>query len=298
MKRIFSVLIFLFVISLFFTCASSPAPAVSEAGGSSVWKASRNGNTILLGGSIHLLRDADFPLPGEFDLAFSQSEFLVLETDIERMEDEDMANYLLRQTVYTDGRTLQTVLNPEVYQMLAAKSGEFGLPIEVISVFKPSMVMSMLSVLQIQQMGFTQMGIDYYYLNQANTGGKPLKYLESVESQIDMIATIGEGYENDYVLYNLQDMDATEEYILAMVDDWKNGASVTGEHSIKEMIDEWPLLYSAMLTDRHDAWMPQIEEYLDSGSVHFIIVGLLHMHGPDGLLQRLRNMGCTVEKLR
>jgi uncharacterized protein YbaP (TraB family) len=42
--------------------------------------------------------------------------------------------------------------------------------------------------------------------------------------------------------------------------------------------------------------MPQIEEYLSTGAIPFIIVGAAHLHGPDGLLIQLENSGCTVEQ--
>ena len=41
---------------------------------SSVWKIGKNGNTLYLGGSIHLLRAEDYPLPQEFDATFAKSE--------------------------------------------------------------------------------------------------------------------------------------------------------------------------------------------------------------------------------
>lgn len=39
---------------------------------SSVWKVEKNGRQIYLGGTIHLLTKADYPLPGEFDLAYNK----------------------------------------------------------------------------------------------------------------------------------------------------------------------------------------------------------------------------------
>ena len=88
MKRIFSFYSLVLTLVLFFSCTSSSAVSAREQGGSSVWVISRNGNTLYLGGSIHILRDDDFPLPTEFDLAFSQSTVLVLEADLEQMENE------------------------------------------------------------------------------------------------------------------------------------------------------------------------------------------------------------------
>jgi uncharacterized protein YbaP (TraB family) len=62
------------------------------------------------------------------------------------------------------------------------------------------------------------------------------------------------------------------------------------------MKEEWPEMYKSMVFDRNAAWMPQIEEYLSTGAVPFIVVGAAHLHGPDGLLIQLKNLGYTVEQ--
>jgi uncharacterized protein YbaP (TraB family) len=80
--------------------------------------------------------------------------------------------------------------------------------------------------------------------------------------------------------------------------DWKKGAASSTEAAIAEMRETWPDIYNTLLTDRNAGWMPQIEEFLASGEVHFVIAGLAHLHGPDGLLRQLKNSGCRVQRLR
>ena len=41
---------------------------------SSVWKVSKGGNTLYIGGTSHLLRTSDYPLPAEFDLAYAAAD--------------------------------------------------------------------------------------------------------------------------------------------------------------------------------------------------------------------------------
>ena len=83
-----------------------------------------------------------------------------------------------------------------------------------------------------------------------------------------------------------------------IVAEWKKGESRFTEAAIAEMRESRPVLYKAMLADRNAAWMPRIEEYLAAGQNVFIIAGLAHMHGPDGLLRMLELSGCTVEQFR
>ena len=248
-----------------------------------------------MGGSVHILRDDDYPLPNQFDRAFSQSSMLVIETDVERLADAGVAQYLTENMFLPGNKTLRSILYSETYEMLAAAFREYGQRLDGYIRFKPSMVVNVLTLLQMQKLGFVQEGVDFYYLKKARNEEKPVGYLESIETQIDLIVTMGDGYENDYVLYSLYDMESTENELLSLLDEWKNGGSSTTEETLLEMRDEWPQIYKTVITDRNSAWMPQIERYLASGNVSFVIVGLAHLHGPDGLLQQLKNAGYKVE---
>jgi uncharacterized protein YbaP (TraB family) len=196
-----------------------------------------------------------------------------------------------------EGQTLQSILDPDIYDLLEAVCREYGFPIEAVFNLKPSMVITVLSVFQMQKFGFVEQGVDTFYMNQAKKEEKPVRFLESVELQIDMLVSMGEGYENDYVLYSLDDFSNTDNSLAELVAEWKAGDASLTEASLIEMKEDWPEMYKSMVFDRNAAWMPQIEEYLSSGATPFIVVGAAHLHGPDGLLTQLKSSGCTVEQL-
>jgi uncharacterized protein YbaP (TraB family) len=292
MKRIISFCVIVLIGTGLFSCASSPPRSQT---GSSVWKISRDGSALFLGGSVHILRENDYPLPVEFDRAFSQSAMLVLETDVEQLTDDNVLQYLMSRMILPANQTLRSILDSRTFKLLEAAFKEYGLMLDGNSNIKPSMVINILTLLQVQKLGFVQEGVDFYYLEKAKNEKKPMSYLESIETQIDMMVTMGDGYENDYVQYSLYDMENTETGLLSLLDEWKTGGSSKTEEALLEMRDEWPQLYKTVITDRNSAWMPQIEQYLASGVVPFVVVGLMHIHGPDGLLRQLENAGCTVE---
>ena len=62
-----------------------------------------------------MLAKSDYPLPIEFDRAYSDSEVLVFETDIKKMEDPQAGLLLMSKAVYHDGRSLKSVLTDTVY---------------------------------------------------------------------------------------------------------------------------------------------------------------------------------------
>jgi len=273
-----------------------PVPSAHSETGSSVWKITKDGKTMYFGGSIHVLRDEDFPLPHEFEHAFYASDIIALETDAEKIADPEIVEYIFSR-VFLPGKTvLSDLLEPETYDLLAMYCLQNGFTIEQVAKIKPSMVVNMLVVQQMEKYGFAQEGVDMYFLVKAKEHEKQIYFLESVQSQIDIIVTMGDGYENEYVLYSLEDLEDTEEGIESLVAEWKSGTSTSTEDALREMKNTWQNMYKSLITDRHDAWLPQIEKLFNSGKTCFVIVGLAHMYGPDGLLAELEKSGYNIEK--
>ena len=64
--------------------------------GAPVWKISKDGNVLYLGGTIHLLGVNDYPLPAAFEKAYQQSSLLVFEADIQKLQSPEYQKILLR----------------------------------------------------------------------------------------------------------------------------------------------------------------------------------------------------------
>ena len=51
-----------------------------------------------------------------------------------------------------------------------------------------------------------------------------------------------------------------------------------------------------MLTQRNNAWIPKIEALFKTKKAIFVLVGILHLVGDDGLLNQLSAKGYQIEK--
>ena len=122
-------------------------------------------------------------------------------------------------------------------------------------------------------------------------------YLEPVQLQIDMLFSMGEGYESEYVLYSLREYDTGDSSIIPLIDSWRTGSSGEIEESLTSMKNDTPKIYESLVENRNNAWVPIIEQYLENDTVEFIIVGLAHMYGPEGLLVQLQDRGYRIEQL-
>ena len=151
---------------------------------SSVWKVSKDGNEMYLAGSVHVLKKSDYPLPTEFDQAFEDSDKLVFETDIAKLQDPALAQKMMAKGMLTDNKTLSDVLSEEVYEQLKDEAAKLSLSLAALGQFKPSLVIVTMTSLKLQQMGISSDGVDMYYFNKGKEAGKDLGYLESIDLQI------------------------------------------------------------------------------------------------------------------
>lgn len=265
---------------------------------SSVWKIQNGNNVLYLGGTVHLLRASDFPLPTEYDEAYGDSAKLVFETDLDSMGDLSVQATLMRQLSYGEGLSLKTVLNAEAYSALENYTASVGLPLAMLEKFKPGMIISTLQVLEFQKIGFTPTGVDTHFNTLAARDAKEVGQLESIEAQIGFLASMGEGNESEFILLSLKDLADTANMMDDMIEAWRTGNNKgLSELFVEDMLKEAPEVYDSLLKQRNMNWLPQIEAMLEDAKREFVLVGAAHLVGPDGLLALLEAKGFEVSQL-
>ena len=282
----------LLILSLFF-CVS-----ISSFSQTSVWKVTKGGNELYLAGTIHLLKPADFPLQQQFYTALAAADVLYVEADVDKMSDPSMAQLMMSSMQLSDGKTLNTVLDEDIYTKLEAECAKLSLPLANLNQFKPSLVVVTLSAMKMMSMGFSTEGVDKHLMAKAKETEKPIKFMESVEFQIDLLSTMGEGNENNFVAYSLKDLDSVEVLVDQMFSDWKSGSSTIMSEQIAEMASDFPQLYHSLLVERNQSWLTKIDALISDDQIELIAVGTLHLHGDDGLIKQLENKGYKVKQLR
>ena len=91
----------------------SKEPAKPHTGPSSVWRVEKDGKHIYVGGTIHLLRDKDHPLPKVFDDAYADSSKLIFELPPDADEDNAIMVRMREMGAYGEGDDLAAQLRPD-----------------------------------------------------------------------------------------------------------------------------------------------------------------------------------------
>lgn len=280
-------LIFLFLLPLFVVAQLF--------GDSSVWKISKGRETMYIGGTIHILRSSDFPLPDEFDRAYALSDTVVFETDLEGTQNETFAAALAQKMFFPAGKTLSNTLKSQTYAALKKYLASQGDDIKKYERLRPWAVMLVMTQTVLGRNGIDQSGVDAYYSRRASTENKPQRYLETPTEQMALITRIGEGEEDAMILQSIREMQMIPEMIDWLVSDWRKGKTKRMESElVQAMKHESPQMYRRILKERNDAWMPKLVSMMREGKKGFVLVGAMHLLGSDGMLKQFEKAGYTV----
>ena len=262
-----------------------------------VWKVSDGNSQLYIGGTIHVLSATDYPLPEVYARAYRDSHSVVLETDLAKLQDPAALGPLMGRLMYTDGRNLKQVLSAETYAELEAFGSQRGIPIGLVTGMKPGLVMTTLTLAELQRLGLYGAGVDQYFSDKARQDNRPLIALESAEQQIEFIANMGEGREDEFVAYSLEQMEDLPGMMSSLKQAWREG-DVSGLDSLvlAQLRTEFPDTYQALIVERNLNWRDQIVRMLESGETEMVLVGAAHLVGELGLPSLLAAKGYTVSR--
>ena len=263
----------------------------------SLWEVSKNDHLLYLGGTIHMLKKEDYPLPVEYDMAFNKAEKVVFETDIDAGKSPEFGAKMTRMLSYAPGQSLDKDINKKTLSILSKYLTSREMSIEAVINLKPTMVVLLMTVMELNRLGMSGIGVDEYYYKKAKSASKAVGYFESIDEQLNFLLTMGVGHENELIRKTIADMDRMESMINAMKAAWLAGdESKLAELSLADMQRDYPDLYQTLLVERNNNWIPQIEKMLLSREVELVLVGALHLVGNEGLLHQLRAKGYQVKQ--
>lgn len=264
-----------------------------------VYRVSDGKNSLYLGGTIHVLSTSDYPLAKEYFRAFERADILYFETDLAATKSAMFSKMLITALSYPPHKSLRDDLNASTYAKLKAYTQEHNIPLESLERFKVGMAGMNILVSALNELNINAMGVDEYFYIQAKEHNKAIASLESLETQVDVIAHMGQGVENEFILSSLHDAKNLKEQMFTIVRYFKSAnAKALDKELLAELRSEYPKLYNTLILKRNRAWMDKIKPMLQTKQVEFILVGSMHLVGRDGLLEALKKEGYSVSMLK
>ena len=281
--------------------AAAPVAAAKAPPVPLLWKVSDRDNAVYLLGSFHLLKPEDYPLSQDVDQAFQASDKVVFEIPPEQMLDPSTGQKFLAAASFADGRTLSQVLPAATREKFNRILAQRGASVAQFDAYEPWFVNLSLMIGISQQMGFSaDSGLDQRLMQQAMASKKPTGGLESIDTQLQVL----DGSPMTEQVASLKEFIDKPTEMPGMLNDlhgaWRAGdVARLDTLAREEMKDKTPETYRMVNVERNDAWVPQIQEMLDGvkkGDT-LVVVGALHLLGSDGVIEKLRAKGYTVERV-
>ena len=283
------------LLSLLCLCAAA-APA--DTGKHFLWRASKGNAVIYIAGSIHVLRKSDYPLPDIMESTFKSCAGLVEEIDLTRFDPESAQLQMMQMGGYADGHSLKTDLPADIYSRVTALAKEQKVDMSMLESMKPWLASIVLLDNQLVHKGFDpSTGVDIHFADEADAAHKPVIGLESASFQLGMLAKLPEKAQVAMLLQSLSDASNTDQEMEAMMDAWHRGDTAMLAKEQQQEFGPYPDIYQAILVQRNSAWIPKLEKLAGSGKQYFVVVGALHLVGPDGVLSSLGKDGYKIEQL-
>lgn len=264
-----------------------------------VWKVSKGDDFVYVGGTVHLLPESAFPLPPEFEQAYANTDSLVLEAQMPAADDTAAQTALIQAMAYTDGRSLSKVLSPEVYQLVSDYFAPYGVQLQQLDGYKPGFVMLQMLALEMMKAQMAGEGVDSYFDKKAKADGKTLAYLETLDSQIQLLANMGDGYEDAFLKMNLAQFNDFKAYFDKMIQAWRVGDMQQLDALVVQPAQQMdPVLYQSLFVKRNQAWLPQLEAMFGNDSKELVLVGAGHLAGEHSVLALLQQAGYQVQQVQ
>lgn len=271
--------------------------SVSASAETSLYEITKGDQKIYLGGTIHLLRNSDYPLPPEFEQAYENAKILVLETDMKKASSPEFGQQMAQAFMYSGGKNLSQDLQPKLWQELQAFADERKFPLGQMSMFKAMFVSLALSIAEMQSNGFgVGQGVDTYFYQKAILSGKPTQELESTDEVLAQLVSLSDLDANLIIKTTLRDLHKMDGMLEKAVSYWRAGEIEKLDNEMAaSMRKETPQMYQQLLIARNQAWLPKIEKMFATPEVELVLVGSLHLSSKDGLLAQLKQRGYSIK---
>lgn len=262
------------------------------------WRAQgRNGGEVTLLGSMHVLRPSDYPLPPTVNALIDGADNIVMEIDLDDV-DAAQQQLIVQKAMLPQGTVLADVVDADVYRLITQQMSALGVDVKALEHFEPWFLAITVLDLGMRKLGFQpDRGVEQYVLARARGAGKEIVGLETLEFQIGLFDALPPEQQQAMLEQTLAEIDEGAAVLGEMVTAWRAGELESLSSELLEDFGDFPGLYEKLVTNRNNAWVPTLERMLTDGRRHLVVVGALHLVGPDNVVELLKERGHEVERL-
>lgn len=255
--------------------------------------------TMYVAGSIHVLREDDYPLPAVLSEVYGKSDALIMEIDLDDLDPLESAALIRSLAMAPIGSDLRSLMGEASFNRSMESALALGVDLERFGEVRPWFAALMVLEWSLRKAGYSpENGVEQHFLRQAIADKKPIEGLETMEQQLNIFASLSDAEQGLFLEKTLAELDQLTDEIDKLLVAWKTGDDGVLEALLLDSFDEFPELFDELVDQRNQAWDRQLTEILRHGvKDYMVIVGALHLLGEHGVIELLRQRGFEVRRL-
>lgn len=281
MKRL--VLNSFFVIIIFFWIKSETL------GKYFFYEVSTDTSKVYIFGSLHFGKSEWYPFEDYIEKAFSTSDALVTEININDLT--KLAPSSLINRIYAkDTISLKNKLKPKNYDKVLGKLSALGMNETIIQRIRPWFVAFSVQQLEIKQGSLnTKYGVDTYFNKKAKELNMQTFGIEEIDFQLSLI----EKFDccADEIIETLESDNKKKDDANELIQAWLEGDDNEINKLINEISDaskEYQSVLHEILYKRNKSMADSIKGLLANRKQYFIVVGAAHLVGEESIIKYLQ----------
>lgn len=254
---------------------------------------------VLLLGSVHLLRPSDQPLPARIEQSYARAARMLMELHPGELAPAAVQAALADIGVDAPGRTARELLGDAAWTEAAEQARAAGFPAEALAGLEPWFGAISLYTGALGAAGYDPaLGVDHQLGERALRDGLPVAGLETLDEQLRLFKGLDLPTQVALLSKTLEELDTAGADTARLVAEWRAGDVAALARLLEADFAGYPELREQIVAGRNRRWTPEVASLLDEDGVSLVVVGALHLVGPEGLPELLRQRGLVVESLQ
>jgi uncharacterized protein YbaP (TraB family) len=264
------------------------------------WKVSNGSHKLYIVGSIHAMKQKDYPLNPKLMETFQQSDNLVVEIDTNKI-DKATKKLIKEESSYeNNNKGLSTHISAKAFTAICAKFTKYGYTKNQINLMKPWWLMMLAAQFDLVKLGIDpQYGIDQFFTKEAKRTNKRIIEIEGMQKQLSIFFQLSKNNPEAFIQFILEGDKNQEALFKQLVQLCKTGNLYGMEKYFDKIVNNPKLkpITNQIIIKRNQEMTQKVITYLNSPQTHFVIIGAGHFVGKTGLVNALLSKGYTIEQL-
>jgi uncharacterized protein YbaP (TraB family) len=263
------------------------------------WEISKGDHKLYIVGSIHAMKQKDYPLSERLMKAFHESDNLVVEVDTSKIDKSTM-ELIQKESSYKGEEKLSSHISTNTFTEICQKFTEYGYTKSQVDRMRPWWLMMLAAQFDLVKLGIDpKYGIDQFFTTEAKQTHKRILEIEGMQKQLRIFFKLSQNNPEAFVQFILEGNEDQKALFKELVQLWKTGDLSGMEKYFNKIVNNPKLkpITDQIIIKRNQEMTQKIMTYLNSPQTHFVIVGAGHFVGKTGLVHALLSQGYAVKQL-